>query len=700
MKASLNLLKSILLVALPILFLSCNKATVSMQTLLEEMTDRDNIARLPAIPFTLKQFSSYDRESVSPDQPGWFANSDRTMFIRKEQNQGREEYVMMDAEGPGAVVRIWMTFAGKDSGKGIMRFYFDDQPEPAIQGTAFEILSGGALVEEPLATSVSDLSPYENRGHNLYLPLPYGKRCKITYESQNITAPGNKGNTGESVYYNINYRTYPLDTNVLTYSKDELEKARGKINLVQEQLRNRNTDLDRSKLKTTAISNNLMGGEHLSIEMPGSGAVRYVRLKVEAEDLPKALRNTILEGEFDGEKCIWSPVGDFFGTGYQVRYLNTWYAKVDEDGTMQVFWIMPFEDSATLKITNIGDTNVKILGEVGWSGWKWDDRSMHFRASWHQYTNIFTREGFTSGDPGMPFDMNYVELSGRGTYVGDGLTLFNTSYIWWGEGDEKIYVDGETFPSHFGTGTEDYYGYAWGGRSMKFSNHPLIAQPDASGNFRPGYVVNLRYRSLDVIPFSESLKVDMELWHWHTTWMNYAPVCYYYMRPGGKTNVLPDTAGALEKTAIKSTDIIPNTVTDGKIEAEKMAFHNSCGNKRGSMSINPFADLPLSGNLQVMWNDGTPGDTIFFSFVSPSEGYFRLTGHFTSGPGFGSFRANLNENQLSGDLSLFAAKRENKVIRFGKAYIKEGVNTISFIIKKDGRDNHLFGLDRIDLSQE
>ena len=41
------------------------------------------------------------------------------------------------------------------------------------------------------------------------------------------------------------------------------------------------------------------------------------------------------------------------------------------------------------------------------------------------------------------------------------LHLINYHRGWWGEGDEKIYVDGEDFPSHFGTGTEDYYGYAW-----------------------------------------------------------------------------------------------------------------------------------------------------------------------------------------------------------------------------------------------
>jgi phage protein U len=45
---------------------------------------------------------------------------------------------------------------------------------------------------------------------------------------------------------------------------------------------------------------------------------------------------------------------------------------------------------------------------------------------------------------------------GRRVYVGDTLTIMNPEEQWWGEGDEKIWVDGEDFPSLFGTGTEDY----------------------------------------------------------------------------------------------------------------------------------------------------------------------------------------------------------------------------------------------------
>lgn len=685
----------ILLVSTSLILLSCNRPVVSLENLLDEMTDRENITRYPEVSFTLGQFSSYDRESVAPGRPGWFANMDRTMFIRVEEHQGRTEHVMVDTRGPGAIVRIWMTFAGNEPGRGILRIYFDDNPVPVIEGAAVDILSGGALVGEPLASSVSDLSPYDNRGHNLYLPMPYTKSCKITYESRNITNPGNKGNTGESVYYNINYRTYPETTKAETFSMDVLARAGKKLAEVQREWMNRERDRDLDRCKVREIHDTLLPGDAWTTELKGSGVIKFIKLKLNASHLPRALRTAILEMHFDGEQTVWCPAGDFFGTGYQCKTVNTWYTAVDEDGTMAGYWLMPFEKEARLVISNIGDQEMEIMGELGWESYKWDDRSMHFGVSWHQYTSIFTREGLARGNPGSPFDLNFVELDGKGLYVGDGLVLFNTAYIWWGEGDEKIYVDGEAFPSHFGTGTEDYYGYAWGGRSKPFSNHPLIAQPDAGGNARPGYVVNLRYRGLDVIPFREGLTVDMELWHWHSTWINYAPVCYFYLRPGGKSNIAPDREGALAKVALHSTDIIDNTVKDGMIEAEHMPFYNSCGNKRGSMIINPLDEVALSGHLQVLWNDGMPGDTISFSFISEKEGVFQLTGDFPAGPAFGKFICCLNGAPVGKEFSLTAGKREIRTIPLGKVTLNEGSNILSFVVRPGDRKSHFFALDRL-----
>lgn len=132
--------------------------------------------------------------------------------------------------------------------------------------------------------------------------------------------------------------------------------------------------------------------------------------------------------------------------------------------------------------------------------------------------------------------------------MGDTLTIFNRTGRWWGEGDEKIYVDGETFPSHFGTGTEDYYGYAWC-MGNPFSA-PFIAQPEGGGNVRPGFTVNDRYRSLDAIPFAKSLKLDMEVWHAAKTKIDYAPATFFYLRPGGKSNIEPDPKAAAEPPAL------------------------------------------------------------------------------------------------------------------------------------------------------
>ena len=95
-----------------LLFTSCTKEKVTLESLLNEQTNRTALTYFPENNYRLKQFSSYDRNSVSPDSTGWWANADFTQFIREEQNEGRREFVLLDAGGPGAVVRWWMTFSG------------------------------------------------------------------------------------------------------------------------------------------------------------------------------------------------------------------------------------------------------------------------------------------------------------------------------------------------------------------------------------------------------------------------------------------------------------------------------------------------------------------------------------------------------------------------------------------------------------
>ena len=76
---------------------------VAVSLRIGEMTDLAGLAEFPQPAYTCKQFSSYDRKSKSPTEE-WFANADAGQYLRVEENDGRKEFVMMDAAGPGAIV--------------------------------------------------------------------------------------------------------------------------------------------------------------------------------------------------------------------------------------------------------------------------------------------------------------------------------------------------------------------------------------------------------------------------------------------------------------------------------------------------------------------------------------------------------------------------------------------------------------------
>jgi hypothetical protein len=101
---------------------------------------------------------------------------------------------------------------------------------------------------------------------------------------------------------------------------------------------------------------------------------------------------------------------------------------------------------------------------------------------------------------------------------------------WWGEGDEKIFVDREAFPSLFGTGTEDYFGYAWS--STERFSHPYHAQTLAPSSGFAGWFSMNRFLVLDPVPFSSQLRFDLELWHWSDTTVEMSALLFWYARPG------------------------------------------------------------------------------------------------------------------------------------------------------------------------
>ncbi|MBK7405525.1 MAG: DUF2961 domain-containing protein [Phycisphaerales bacterium] len=494
--------------------------TVTMRSLLEEMTDRDAVARWPEPSYRTLQASSYNRESVHRDAPGWFADSDGTGFIREERVGGRTEWVIMEQDGPGCLTRLWTPYFYYDLNEHIgpsVRVYLDGSATPVIDESLIKLVRGEGSVGAPFAVATA-------RAGDLYLPIPFEKGCRVTM-------------TGRPFYYAINSRAYEAGTRVESFSRAGLDGLAGVLREVGGRLVGHpHTD------GPERIAGRVEVGRDLEVGLPaGAGALRGLLIRAPgAVGDPSILRRLAIGMEFDGEPCVWCPLGDFFCCADSIHAFETWERSVREDGEFECRWVMPFEREARVRLVLCGGDGVEVEVGVTTDRWEWDDRSMHFHAGWRPDDVV----------PGTPFsDWNFVDISGRGVYVGDAWTVLNPqAHTWWGEGDEKVYVDGDWeagFPSIFGTGTEDYYGWAGGEiptRRDEFAV-PFLANVRVGGidGTTLGFNICTRSRSLDALPFQRRLRFDMESSFgtdirnpWNQ--LGYSAVTFWYARPGATDN--------------------------------------------------------------------------------------------------------------------------------------------------------------------
>ena len=168
------------------------------------------------------------------------------------------------------------------------------------------------------------------------------------------------------------------------------------------------------------------------------------------------MRELVFSAGFDGKQTVWVPLSDFSGGGMGAPKVDSWYLTSDGKGNISSRWLMPYQKDGVLKVLNLSSRSVAATMEVNVAPLKWNkDRSLYFYASWRQENGIYIHDKPEEADQCV--EWNFATLKGRGVYKGDLLSLYNHAPLWYGEGDEKIWVDDDNFPSHLGTGTEDHY---------------------------------------------------------------------------------------------------------------------------------------------------------------------------------------------------------------------------------------------------
>ena len=612
--------------------LLCGSPAAAQQTfayvdLVKRLTDLSYLATLPAPGDQCAQWSSYDRKSSYDSATGkylnWDANGDGDGIIRKEGDQ----LVFAEMKGPGCLWRTWSA-APKD---GHVRIYLDGASEPAVD---LPFVGYFNCKNEPFTRSA--IVHTVAMGWNNYTPIPYQKSCKIVADP------------GWGAYFHFDYETFPPGTQVPTFKRELTPAESAALDQANEILTRCDfaADCKYAGQKQVTKSVTVAPGKSVKVEnLKGPRAITGIRVKL---DLPAApgdrdvLRELALQIKWDGEQTpsVWAPLGDFFGTAGVNNYRSLplghtgdewWYCN----------WYMPFNTQAQVELINDGKAPRTVTFEVTTAPLSAPvDSLARFHAKWH-------RDVFLPKETERWIDWPIVKTEGVGRFAGVLLHVWNPRGGWWGEGDEKFFVDGEKFPSTIGTGSEDYFGYAW--CCPQLFQNAFHNQTHNDGNNRGHISVN-RWHITDNVPFHKSFEGCIEKYYDNQRPTLYAATAYWYLASGGSDPYRPVPLSERVGYWIP----IETHKVKGAIEGEKLAILAKTGGNPQEQDLTGFGDQ-WSNDAHLWWIDAKPTDKLDLALPVQAAGKYELGVQLTKAPDYGIVQLYLDDEKLGDLIDLYHA---------------------------------------------
>lgn len=250
----------------------------------------------------------------------------------------------------------------------------------------------------------------------------------------------------------------------------------------------------------------LMSGKTITLaeERNTSGIIR--RIWITMSDLtPKMLRSVRLDFYWDGaaKPAVSVPLGDFFGIGLgRMRAFESAFFSSPEGRSFNCYIPMPFRKGMKVTATNECDEHVYMFFyDIDYTiGDKIDENALYFHACYHAENPTALRK-----------DYEFLPLvKGKGRFLGSNIGVVtdkkNYYNAWWGEGECKIYLDGDDeYPTLCGTGTEDYIGTGW-----ELGEYAQLYQGCPVAKLEEGIFCFYRYHVVDPIYFKKEIRATMQ----------------------------------------------------------------------------------------------------------------------------------------------------------------------------------------------
>lgn len=400
--------------------------------------------------------------------------------------------------------------------------------------------------------------------------------------------------------------------------------------------------------------------------------------------------------------AVEAPLGDFFAAGFGLRRkISSTPVLVEGGDGYNFYWQMPFFKRGKITVTNEGKKNV---------------RSFYYHIDYTELNDLPKDTAYFCAQYRQEFpetlgkDYLILEAEGQGHYVGTVMSARSRSPFWFGEGDVRIYIDGETRPTIQGTGTEDYFLCAWGLNECLFPYFGCTYMSSDPSDLGVRYTL-YRWHIVDPIRFKKSIRFEIE----HTGWMSadetetgevdghvereddLATIAFWYQigQPKRFTTLPP-----LEERIFPNLDVI----IEGK-DMIKSARHSP-----GMLELQKGYDW--TGEGQVFFRPSSENAYLELGFEVGKEEYRGLVLRFTKARDYGLYRIYLDGKKITElenypdwnpgeDLDFYAENLEVKDIYLGSYALSMGKHRLKFECtgKNPFSKGRFLGLDSVRLRE-
>ena len=253
----------------------------------------------------------------------------------------------------------------------------------------------------------------------------------------------------------------------------------------------------------------LLAGQSVALmDQDGPGVIRHIWFTLDQ----RFYRDIILRMYWDGEDTpsVESPLGDFMCCSWNSRQvINALAINVNPVGGMNCFFPMPFRKHARITVENQSPVDLDgFFYTINYTLEPVVAEALYFHAQWRRSNPLILGTDYVLVDG----------IQGRGQYVGTFMSWQQNNTGWWGEGEIKMFLDGDgQFPTICGTGTEDYFGGAWCFGGESYSSPYMGFQQVVKRSGEAGARMTLyRFHVQDPVFFRTDLRITMQALGWRS----------------------------------------------------------------------------------------------------------------------------------------------------------------------------------------